>query len=513
MQDSGSGGINRPPPPPGAAAVVQDSGSGGINRPPPPPPGAAAEDPQLGEVHVHEDGFVHTHGAGSAVGRTVEYTPEGLFVPERLDIVTGDTVTFVNNSNEPVWPASNIHPTHEILSSFDPLEVIWPGESWSYTFTENGYWRYHNHIEASQTGIVVALGGPEAALAPMALDLQELSFPAAPTVTQGSPIIADPDALEEFVTVYGPAATVVRLKAEELAGGGNCHNAAHDAGRVAYEKFGPVAFAVSGHECQAGAMHGAIEALFAERGTARLAEDVSAVCSQATNGFVLHQCLHGVGHGLMAWTTYEIHEALELCDVLPATSGVQRRSCYSGVYMENIVGGLSGAMGHQTEYLRYDDPHFPCDVVAPRYMPDCYFYQTSHMLVVFGRDYAAVASECTSVALSAQVLCFASYGRDVGAATRGDPARAIELCSFAPEGLYRTHCIAGAVQDRFWDPSGAEEAVEFCRLLGDSGDAADWCWDTIIERARGVLADSAAKQAFCDRVPDSRREGCLITTS
>ena len=51
-------------------------------------------------------------------------------------------------------------------------------------------------------------------------------------------------------------------------------------------------------------------------------------------------------------------------------------------------------MGHKTQYLRPDDPHFPCDVVEARYLADCYFYQTSHMLRVFDGDFASVASEC-----------------------------------------------------------------------------------------------------------------------
>ena len=80
-----------------------------------------------GEVHIHEDGSSHTHGAGAPKEWTVTYTADGTFDPERVDILAGDTVTFVNDSEWGVWPASNIHPTHEILPEFDPLEPIQPG--------------------------------------------------------------------------------------------------------------------------------------------------------------------------------------------------------------------------------------------------------------------------------------------------------------------------------------------------------------------------------------------------
>ena len=466
-----------------------------------------------GPVHVHEEGFEHTPGAGAPVTWTVEYTADGRFVPERLDITTGDEVAFVNASDQPVWPASNIHPTHEILPSFDPLAVIWPGDSWSYHFTENGYWRYHNHIEPSQTGLIVSLGGPDEDLGPLVAQFSDLNLPDPPADVDGAALMSDEALLERFVRDYGSAAAVAALKQAELATGRSCHDAAHVVGRVSYEAFGPVAFALSGHECQAGSMHGATEALFAERGTSRLAEDIDAVCSNAQNPFVLHQCHHGVGHGLTAWTSYEIHEALELCDVIREASG--RRSCYSGVFMENVVGGLSGLMGHQTQYLRDDDPHFPCDVVAPEYAPDCYFFQTSHMLIVFDGDYAAVARECATLSDRSRLLCFGSYGRDVGAATRGDPEGAVRLCRHAPAGSDRVDCIAGAVQDRFWEPTGADEALTMCSLLGDptTSAEADICWETIIIRARDVLTTPESKQAFCTAVPAGRQGFCTQTVT
>ena len=458
--------------------------------------GASPAD-RAGEVHVHEDGFVHTHGAGAPEEWIVTYTAEGLFVPERLDILAGDTVTFVNKSDWGVWPASNIHPTHEIYPEFDPLREIPPGESWSFTFDKNGYWRYHNHSYASETGLIVVSGAPDEDLLPLDMEVEIVQFPAPPADSGGERIATDAHALYDYVVRFGPAAAVADLKATELLTGLNCHNAAHDVGRIAYEEFGPAAFVIAGHDCQAGALHGAIEALFAERGTSRLAEDVAAVCSASEDSFVMHQCLHGVGHGIMAWTTYELHEALAICDVL---SGQQHRaSCHSGVFMENVVGGLSGLMGHETSYLRFDDPHFPCDVVESRYVPGCYFYQTSHMVNVYAGDMASVANACSEAPEHAQSHCFASYGRDVGAVTRGDPEGAVAMCRHAP-GPYRSACINGAVQDRFWEPAGANEAIRLCSLV-DSSEAAG-CWDTIIERANFMPYDSAARAEFCNRFTD-----------
>ena len=58
----------------------------------------------------------------------------------------------------------------------------------------------------------------------------------------------------------------------------------------------------------------------------------------------------------MAWTSYELPDALELCDEFSGER--DREACYSGVFMENVVGGLSGSMGHFTEYLS-EEPSLP----------------------------------------------------------------------------------------------------------------------------------------------------------
>ncbi len=486
-----------------AARLQAGESSEGSENPLRPPAARPAD--RAGIVREHEDGGTHTHRAGAPDSWTVTYTDDGIFAPERLHILTGDEVVFVNDSRIPVWPASNIHPTHEILSSFDPLEAIAPGESWTYTFVDNGYWRYHNHIDPSETGLVVSAGGPTDALDPLELELPEVRFAAVPAGTDGSALFDDLDALTAFVETHGPAAAVSVLKQTELTEGRYCHDAAHEAGRVAYETFGPAAFVLAGHECQAGALHGSIEALFADRGTSRLGEDMAAVCATAANPFLAHQCYHGVGHGLMAWTSYEIHEALELCNVIG--DEFNRASCHSGVFMENVVGGLSGLMGHLTEYLRPDDPHYPCDAVAADYVDDCYAYQTSHMLAVFGGDFAAVAATCAELPGSARTLCFSSYGCDVGNATRGDPARAVRLCAHAPAGSDQAECIAGTAQDRFWEATGAAEAIAVCSLA-EAPDAAEACWWMIIERAGNVFSDVAGRRSFCERLPDIWRRHC-----
>ena len=286
---------------------------------------------------------------------------------------------------------------------------IWPGASYAFTFDERGFWRFHNHNNPEEGGLIVVLGGgggPPPQPLVMTIPDTEFETPGNVPFDDYVGLFSNDLLMTQYIVRYGPQNTVHLLKEAEGLISVDCHQRAHTLGRLAFEEYGAAAFALSGHECQAGSFHGATEALFAERGTANLEADVAAICSAAENPFFRHQCVHGVGHGLMAWTTYEINDALPFCDRM--STEADKGSCYSGVFMENVVGGLTGVMGHTTEYLRDDDPHFPCDAVESRYVVECYFYQTSHMLVVFGYDYSKVADACGEVPEHAQLNCYAA---------------------------------------------------------------------------------------------------------
>ena len=441
----------------------------------------------------------------------ITYTGVDGFVPKRLDVEPGDRVRFYNASGEAFWPASNIHPTHAILPELDSHEEIPPGETWAFTFRTRGYWRFHNHLAPEYGGLVVVRGGDggpaPAGGSPLRLRMPEEPFekPGAITPEDYVDLFKSDGTLIEFIRRYGPEHTVRLLKEGERHFDVDCHQRAHDLGRAAFQEFGAAAFALSGHECHAGAFHGATEALFASRGIVNLEEDVATICAAADSPFFRHQCVHGVGHGLMAWTTYEIHDALRLCDRMPTE--LDQASCHSGVFMENVVGGLTGVMDHKTQYLRDDDPHYPCNVVDERYVPGCYFYQTSHMLNVFDRDFSRVAQACTDAPVAARGHCFQSYGRDVGGVTRKDPALAIQYCGYAASGPDRVACIEGAVQDRFWEASGAEAALEMCGLLVDP-DEQSACYRTIIARAGEVLPAGDQYDAFCAQIDAAWRNRC-----
>ncbi len=324
------------------------------------------------------------------------------------------------------------------------------------------------------------------------------------------------DALFSYVKKFGPKKTTLYLHALGYGRGmGDCHTNAHEAGRFSYEVYGDESFKLCSGECHSGCYHGATESYFRDKGTANLAENLETLCSGELNAFFSHQCIHGIGHGLMAWSSYEIFDALKSCDLLPQ----RQNSCWTGVFMENIVGGLAkadilksadaDAAAHYTKYLN-DNPQYPCNdpELEEKYRSSCYFLQTSRMIQIFGTDFKRVANACGAAPEQYQRTCFESMGRDVGGVFRGRPEAGIAACSHSPYGTLRIGCLVGAAQDAFWDPSGQDNALNFCKLLTDKGEK-DACYNTIFARAPEVITSKTELQSFCAKAENDYHANCL----
>ena len=94
--------------------------------------------------------------------RLIDVTDDS-FSPKTLTIKVGDTVKWVNKGTKEMWPASAIHPIHEVYpekgscfaGKFDASCQIAPGSSWSFTFSQKGTWNYHDHLNPSAYGKII----------------------------------------------------------------------------------------------------------------------------------------------------------------------------------------------------------------------------------------------------------------------------------------------------------------------------------------------------------------------
>lgn len=103
------------------------------------------------EVMKNKDGGMMESSLSAK--HVVKYTDTG-FVPTALEIASGETVTFVNESGSDMWIASGTHPAHEILPEFDQMKGTPKGSAYSFTFIRVGTWKFHDHFNPSANGTV-----------------------------------------------------------------------------------------------------------------------------------------------------------------------------------------------------------------------------------------------------------------------------------------------------------------------------------------------------------------------
>ena len=299
----------------------------------------------------------------------------------------------------------------------------------------------------------------------------------------------------------------------EKSGGGSvfdCHQEAHNIGRVGYEFEKEQAFASCDASCHSGCYHGAMETFLGETGTANLAANIDRVCSTFSTSFGNFECLHGVGHGVLAYVDYDLPEAIKECWKLG--SSFAQRSCIGGMFMENILTGQGlGATAdvHETEWVNRTDPHYPCNKIDQTYEVqfECYQMQTSWMLYINGYDFNKVAALCAKAPLNMIPVCYKSFGRDAAGHTLRNPVKILDLCDKVPRAHY-DQCIVGALNVivDFWGPGLKNQAAEFCELTPTHGK--NTCYSTLAWRLTDVFADPAMQKLRCDEFEEAYRHLC-----
>jgi hypothetical protein len=243
-----------------------------------------------------------------------------------------------------------------------------------------------------------------------------------------------------------------------------CHPLAHEIGHLAYAKYKSVTVAegYARETCWSGYHHGLMESYISQFDDGQLRARINSICVQDANhpySLAYYNCWHGLGHGLTIRFAQDVFRALRFCDGV--THSWERQSCYSGVFMQNIVANGSGM--HKAVDLRPSDPIYPCDAVTAQQKPSCYLMQTSYVLQVKHWDLKAGFRICDGVEKAYVGTCYRSMGRDISGAALLDAGKVVSECDLGAA-AHRAECIAGAAANAVYDRHGRAQADELCRL-------------------------------------------------
>jgi cytochrome c553 len=260
----------------------------------------------------------------------------------------------------------------------------------------------------------------------------------------------------------GPKKALALLAKDDLSLAGvhtDCHQIAHAIGHGGLAHYkGDAAKALSqgAMTCNSGYYHGVIERAFAGVPRERVTHIARGLCTGhavTKEEFLLYQCVHGLGHGLMIYSGLDLPWSLKVCDRLQ--TGFDRVSCTGGVFMQNLMPGMG-----TSHYLRKNDPIYPCNVVSERHKLYCYLMVTSRILAVDGYNWRKTAAWCRRSEPGWVTTCFESYGRDASGSSQYQPRRTIGLCLEA--GKNAGDCIYGAARDYGNNYAGGPQSSRLC---------------------------------------------------
>ncbi len=289
-----------------------------------------------------------------------------------------------------------------------------------------------------------------------------------------------------------------------------CHRIAHSIGSAALARYHgnvPRAFAEGSSSCWSGYYHGILERAFAgASGKPQFVRIARRVCEGSyvrRTTYLAYQCVHGLGHGLMLQSGYDLPFALSICDRLPTSW--DQTSCTGGVFMENVNGAVKSGYGTRSPWVKNSDLVYPCDWVKDRYKLYCYLMVTSRILQANGYDWQATGRICARVERGWRATCFQSYGRDASGTTHQNPVRVLALCRLT--GRFAKECLYGAARDISSNDASPTRAADLC--VRAPAPARSRCYFGIGTIVGTLAATVPGRRSECVVVPRPFRHDCL----
>lgn len=430
----------------------------------------------------------------------IEMTTDG-FKPREATVDQNATVIFKNEDSKERWPASNLHPTHEIYPEFDPEKPVKTGESWVFKPQKVGVWKYHDHLnphmratlivesEEGQvqsepqnifTGIIDAIKSWFSnfnAKFSKALSYQKQTKALSPDQFLALSAKEQFKALEDMPDSWEYVKSTFSGKP---GSSGNIHDLAHFSGGQLYEKLGFDGLSKCSPEFAFGCFHGFLDTAFKkDLSNIKKAEES---CKSLGVGGPFASCIHGIGHGIASfYQTADIRSSLSSCRQV--NSGIVY--CFDGVLMEF-------ERSAPLSFYSKDNPYYPCDEIEEQFGTQvgfaCGRNQPTVLMSKFNFSFEEVINICINAKSDQfKIACFDALGFIL---SRGnsDPRAIAAGCRKAPVDEFMLRCTkAGAGELIFQEvPGWQEKAPQTCNLLPPNfqGDCHNYIQNLRMEYAR-----------------------------
>ena len=424
------------------------------------------------------------------------YFTEDGFKPNEITIQKGSVVIFKNKSDDAFWPASNVHPTHSAYPDFDPKKPIASGGSWSFTFTESGIYRFHDHINSNFEGVITVTDTKGS--------VAKLNCSEEKNVQCWESLILNTLKVDGIEAAFQ---VLINLSETEPLFTKDCHGYAHLIGEEAYNLY----VANENFEltpatalCGYGFYHGFMETMLLTTGDIQEARDFCEMADQKLAGqasAAATACYHGTGHGAVdgsdptAWGDVEamMEPGFTLCTALAQTD-LQLYLCNTGVF--NATEVISHDPKYKIEYI-HEDPFAVCNAQSLDRREACYSNMIPLLITKFSNDVDAMLeytnermidnekpaidghtiNELVTIGIMFEFMRL--YGTDPDYAQNG-----IELCRRQNEDDHLA-CVEGLSGGHIkYGPPGKGyiKNIEFCKLELLTEEERDSCYKYLLSR-------------------------------
>jgi hypothetical protein len=404
---------------------------------------------------------------------SIVLTKDG-FIPEKLTIHIGDTVVFSTTADKQFWPASNLHPTHDIYPAFDPQIPIEPDKTWAFTFNKEGNWKFHDHMSPIFRGEIIVLGRNAGSQNSELSNITCTNIPDSMKRTQCIDAFFSKTLEKEGVS--GAFDLMDTLFQEEPNFSASCHDFAHRLGQKAYTVFAKnkeVALSEKSSYCGYGFYHGFMEALVYNTGDIQEASDFCDYAEKSLSEKSADSggaCYHGIGHGIVedtpdpdAWGDAQkiINPGLALCAKVSLTKDKKFR-CDTGVF--NALEILMTQNKYQLS-LNTVNPYWICDVQKEEHKEACYTQMVVAVLHVTHDDFAKSAAIIDTIQNDTYAIsAMYTLAIELVHTKKNDYQGALNFCRSLSDRFQRTCITSYAEGFMKYGPPQKEyvDAVQFC---------------------------------------------------
>lgn len=270
---------------------------------------------------------------------------------------------------------------------------------------------------------------------------------------------ADIGAFKEMIAQKGVRVAYAYLKEQWKTNSVAAHDLAHLAGRFAADELGAQGFSLCDENFSFGCYHGLLEELIRQKGSAAI-EDARSGCNALSPQGKIASCIHGIGHGVLAWKGSRILHALDVCTSLPEQ---EKGYCADGVFMEYYTGVMQ--RDDTTPKDSSPDTWDFCLTMPQQFQPQCVRNQTFSLLYYRGDAFASAIHACGKLSGELKEACVRSAGLFATQRARGSADAARSVCGVFTDTDDHALCISSAAQEFIFERFPESSAQDLCNVL------------------------------------------------